>query len=69
MTKIIHKKLSYEVRGVLLHVHNELGPNLTESFYRDAAAFGLEKRDVRCEVEKSFEVYYRDARVGLYFVD
>jgi len=69
MPKIIHKELSYQVRGVLLHVHNELGPNLPEPFYRDATALGLGKQDVRCEVEKSFEVYYRDARVGLYFVD
>lgn len=69
MPKIIHKKLSYKVRGVLLNVHNTLGPNLPERFYRDATAYGLEVEDIQCDTEKSFEVYYRDVRVGLYFVD
>jgi GxxExxY protein len=51
MTHIIHKDLSYAVKGACFDVHNALG------------------RGIRCETEKSFEVYYRDARVGLYFVD
>jgi len=69
VTKIIHKELGYIVRGVLLNVHNTLGPNLPEPFYRDATAVGLANRDIRCETEKAFEVYYRDVRVGLYFID
>ena len=69
MTKIIHKQLSYTVRGVLIHVHNTLGPNLPEHFYQDATALGLEAEGVRCETEKVFEVYYRDVRVGRYRVD
>lgn len=69
MTHIIHKDLSYAVRGVLFDVHNALGPLLAEKFYQAAIAIGLEAKGIRCETEKSFEVYYRDARVGLYFVD
>jgi len=69
MPKIIHKELSYIVRGVLLNVHNTLGPNLPERFYRDAAAFGLEGQGIRCDTEKAFEIYYRGVRVGLYLVD
>jgi GxxExxY protein len=69
MTTIIHKKLSYEVKGVLLHVYNTLGPMLPERFYQDAIAIGLRAKGICCETEKQFEVYYRDARVGLYFVD
>ena len=69
MPKIIHKELSYKVRGVLLNVYNTLGPNLPERFFRDAIAFGLEAQSVRCKTEKVFEVYYRGVRVGLYLVD
>ncbi len=69
MTKIIHKELSYTVRGVLLHVYNALGPNLPEHFYQAAIAIGLEERGIRCTAEKAFEIYYRDERVGLYMVD
>ncbi len=69
MTGIIHKELSYTVRGVLLNVYNGLGPMLPERFYRDAAAIGLGAHGVACQTEKPFEVYYRNNRVGLYYVD
>lgn len=69
MTKIIHPELNYAVRGVLLDVFNALGPMLKEEFYRDAIVHGLTKRGIRCDPEKSFEVFYRGIRVGLYFVD
>jgi GxxExxY protein len=62
MPGIIHRELSYAVRGVLLDVHNSLGPNLPERFYRDATAYGLKSKGIRCVVEKPFEVYYRVIR-------
>jgi GxxExxY protein len=66
MGKIIHKDLSYAVKGVLFHVHNALGPSLPERFYQAAVAMGLEAEGVRVETEKAFEVYYHGTRVGLY---
>jgi GxxExxY protein len=69
MAKLIHPKLSYQVRGVLLDVYNALGPALKEEYYRNATALGLEARQVACQVEKAFEVYYEGERVGLYYVD
>lgn len=69
MTEIIHKKLSYAIRGILFHVYNTLGPNLPERFYQAAIAISLEDRGVRCSTEKAFEVHYRGERVGLYLVD
>jgi GxxExxY protein len=69
MTKLIHPDLSYQVRGALIDVHNALGPGLKETFYRDAIILDLKERGISCEGEKPFETYYRDERVGLYFVD
>ena len=69
MTHIIHKELSYTVRGVLIDVHNELGPMLREKFYQEAIAVGLEDKGVRCETEKLFKVTYRGVQVGRYYVD
>ena len=46
MSQIIHKELSYTIRGVLLKVYNDLGPMLPEKFYQDAIAFGLENLGV-----------------------
>src|SRR3989337_1082662 len=61
--QLIHPELSYEVRGVLLHVYNTLGPMLKEEYYEQAIAVGLDKRQIRCETQKTFEVYYEDERV------
>ncbi len=58
MGQLIHPELSYEVRGVLLHVYNTLGPMLDEEYYEEAIAIGLDKRSIRFETQKSFEVYY-----------
>ena len=69
MSQLIHRQLSYVVRGVLLDVYNKLGPGLPEDYYRDAVALGLEARGMRCEAEKPFEVYYEGEQVGLYYVD
>jgi GxxExxY protein len=69
MTKLIHEELSYIVRGVLFDVHNRLGPMLPEKFYQAAVAVGLESKGIKGETEKAFEVYYRQQRVGLYYVD
>ena len=69
MTKLIHPKLSYQVRGVLLDIYNALGPMLKEVYYRDAIVVGLEKGGIKCDPEKDFEVYYEEERVGLYYVD
>ena len=69
MTRLVHPKLSYQVRGVLFDVYNSLGPMLKEEYYRDAIVLGMEKHGITCEPEKSFEVYYECERVGLYYVD
>jgi GxxExxY protein len=69
MTDIIHKELSYTIRGVLLDVHNHLGPMLPEEFYQQAVEIGLTAKRIDCKGQKPFEVYYRQQRVGLYYVD
>jgi GxxExxY protein len=69
MSKLIHPELSYTIRGILLHIYNTLGPMLPEKYYQGAFILGAEKRGITCEAEKAFEVFYRDERVGLYFVD
>ncbi len=69
MLQLIHADLTYQVRGILFKVHNELGPLLEERLYRDAIGLELKKTGLSYEVEKGFEVLYEGARVGLYYVD
>jgi hypothetical protein len=38
MPTLVHPELSYQVRGVLLHVYNALGPMLPEAYYEAAIA-------------------------------
>jgi GxxExxY protein len=64
MTAIIHKDLNYAVKGACFDVHNTLGQMLPERFYQAALAIALEVRGFSCEMEKGFEVFYRDVRVG-----
>jgi GxxExxY protein len=69
MSKLIHKDLTYTIRGVLFDVYNQLGPMLPEEFYQHAVELGLSAKGVDCKREKPFEVFYQQQRVGLYYVD
>lgn len=69
MTQLLHQDLTYIVRGVLFDVYNQLGPMLPERYYQEAIAVGLAAKEIKCQTEKAFEVYYRRQRVGLYYVD
>jgi hypothetical protein len=46
MSQLIHKELTYIVRGVLFDVYNKLGPKLPENFYQKAITYGLSERRV-----------------------
>ncbi|OQY54956.1 MAG: hypothetical protein DRR08_24625 [Candidatus Parabeggiatoa sp. nov. 2] len=69
MPQLIHKELTYIVRGVLFDVYNQLGPRLPEEFYQKAITHGLKEQGITCEPEKEFEVTYRNQSAGTYKVD
>jgi GxxExxY protein len=46
--------ITYEIRGAIFDVYNELGPGLLESVYEEALAFELEQRGL--EVVRQMEV-------------
>jgi GxxExxY protein len=69
MSNLIHKELSFIVRGILIDIYNKLGPKLPEKFYQQAVTYGLIERGIRSESEKRFYVLYRDTAVGIFYVD
>lgn len=69
MTQLIHKELSYTVRGVLIDVYNQLGPLLPEKIYQKAITYGLREHGITCTPEKQFEVSYRNISAGKYYID
>ena len=50
-------ELTYEIRGAIFDVYNELGPGLLESVYEEALAFELQERGL--EVARQVEVPIR----------
>ncbi len=47
-------ELTYEIRGAIFNVYNELGPGLLESVYEETLAFELKERGL--EVARQVEV-------------
>jgi hypothetical protein len=52
MTTIIHKDLSYAVKGACFDVHNALGPMLPERFYQAALTIVPQRRGDRREISR-----------------
>ncbi|MEP7255620.1 MAG: GxxExxY protein [Ferruginibacter sp.] len=59
MSELIYKEESYEIVGICMEVHNELGPGLLEIIYKDAIEWEADSRFVPYEREKEFSVYYK----------
>lgn len=49
--RVVLKELSYEINGVLFHVHNHLGRFCKEKVYCDAIEAELKKRNIQFERE------------------
>jgi GxxExxY protein len=49
MTTILHQKLSYEIIGAAMDVHNELGPGWDEEIYHRALLHALNNRGIKAE--------------------
>ena len=52
-----NNELTYEIRGAIFDVYNELGPGLLESVYEEALVFELKERGLK--VERQIEVPIR----------
>ena len=67
MTKLLYADLTYAIRGVLMQVHNALGPGLPEEFYDEAASIGFQEAGIVCERQKNFTSFTRTFRWGSSF--
>lgn len=59
MTDLIYKDEAYELVGICMEVHNELGPGLLEIIYKEAIEWELDERILQYEREKDYPVYYK----------
>ena len=60
MGKLLHEKLSYNIRGTIFRVYNSLGPGFREEVYKRAAKHDLLKTGLPIEVEKHIPIPYED---------
>ncbi|MCB0479963.1 MAG: GxxExxY protein [Flavobacteriales bacterium] len=58
-------KISYEIRGAIFDVYNELGPGLLESVYQSALLFELIERGLNVKSEVPLPVVYKEKKLEL----
>ena len=59
--------LTYEIRGAIFEVHNELGPGLFESVYEAALVMELADRGLSVKNQVDLPVIYKEINLGLGF--
>ena len=59
MADLIYKDEAYELVGICMEVHNELGSGLLEIIYKEAIEWELDDRIIHYEREKEYPVYYK----------
>lgn len=61
---IEHDKLTYEIIGCAMKVHNTLGPGFQEVIYQRSLAIELSKKGINFSREQEQKVYYEGIEVG-----
>lgn len=56
---LVYKDESYNIIGLCMEVHNQLGHGFSEIVYKDALEFELVTNKISFEREKQYPVYYK----------
>ena len=59
MSDIIYKEESYDIVGLCMEVHNELGHGFSEIVYKDALEFEFEENEIDYRRETEYPVNYK----------
>jgi GxxExxY protein len=60
MNELLYKDECYEIIGICMEVHNQLGPGFLEVVYKDALEYEFKARGIAYEREKNFKIKYKD---------
>jgi GxxExxY protein len=69
MTELLHANLTYQLRGLAFHIHNELRGGHEEAVYEAALSYALESAGVPFMRQPVYHVAYRNQQVGEYRPD
>ena len=62
MDNLLYREESYNIRGALFAVFNELGCGYLERVYQDALEVELRLRNIPYEREKTIQITYKGSR-------
>ena len=64
-----HFELTRTILGCCFEVMKELGPGFQERIYKNALLIAMQQKGLQVEIEKPFEVMFRDKMIGRYSAD
>jgi GxxExxY protein len=59
MSNLILKEESYELIGICMEVHRELGMGFREIIYKDALEYEFQSKNILYERERGYEILYK----------
>ncbi len=60
MVDLLYKEEVYDIVGLCMEVHRELGRGFSEIVYKDAITYECKQNHYLCEREKEFLIHYKD---------
>jgi GxxExxY protein len=60
MSDIILKEESYQLVGICMEIHRELGMGFKEIVYKDALEYELKSKKINFIREREFKIHYKD---------
>lgn len=61
---MILRDVTYQIRGAIFDVYNELGPGLLESVYEEALVYELQVRGMRVERQQEVPIMYKGESIN-----
>lgn len=66
---LLYEETSNAIIKSAFEVHRILGHGFLEKVYESALVYELQSRNIKCEVQKQMDIYYKDIKVGKYIAD
>ena len=67
--KLPYSDLTGKILNCCFEVMKELGPGFVESIYKNALLIAMRQKELKVEVERSYEVIFRGVCIGRYRTD
>jgi GxxExxY protein len=64
MDKLLHRELSYKLRGLFFEIRNTYGPGQKENIYGNILTEALKENKISFEREKSINIYTPNGKVA-----